>query len=155
MWWAEQAIMASVFACFALWFALGRNWSWLLAATLSQIPFWAGVVPYLVSGEDFSIGVNMCVNLMAAGLFVEWGHKLQLQGRGGVVHIWLSGLFLAAASVDVLQLVYPMGLYVLTQELIHYLALVAIGGRAYVRGLDGAHRNSRDRSDPKAGGRLV
>lgn len=155
MWGVEHTLMAIAFGGFALWFALGRNWSWLMAAIISQIPFWAGSVPYIANGVHYVVGVNMCLNLVAAGLFVEWGHKLQLQGRGGVVHIWLSGLFLAAASVDVLQLVYPMGLYVLTQELIHYLALVAIGGRAYVRGLDGAHRNNRDRTTPKAGGRLV
>ena len=155
MWGVEHTIMAIAFGGFALWFAWRRNWSWLLAAILSQIPFWAGSVPYIANGVSYVVGLNMCLNLVAAAMFVEWGHKLQLQGRGGVVHIWLSAIFVAAAAVDVLQVVYPMPFYVITQELLHYLALIAIGGRAYVRGLDGAHRYNRNRSNTQAGGRLV
>ena len=147
--------MASAFGCFALFFAWKRNWLWLGAAALSQVPFGVGSSPYLVSGVNYVVGINMCLNLVAAGLFVEWGHKLQLQGRGGVVHVWLSGLFLVVASVDVLQLLYQIPLYVITQELLHYMALITIGGRAYVRGLDGSHRNNSNRSDSKESGRLV
>ena len=147
--------MAIAFGGFALWFAWRRNWSWLGAAALSQVPFWAGLAAYMASGDKNPVGINLALNLFAAGVFIEWGHKLQLAGRGGVVHVWLSGVFLIACTIDILQVVSPIHIYVLLQEGIHYLALIIIGGRAYVRGLDGNRRHSRNTLDTKAGGGLV
>lgn len=147
--------MAIVFGGFALWFAWGRNWSWVGAAALSQVPFWGGMLAFMVSGDTDPVGINLALNLFTAGVFIEWGHKLQIDGRGGVVHVWLSGIFLIACTVDILQVVYPTSIYVLLQEGIHYLALITIGGRAYVRGLDGNRRNNRDSLSSKAGGGLV
>lgn len=155
MWWAEHAIMGAVFLCFAAYLAKGRNFLWLGAAALSQVPFWAGLLAFLYSANSNPVEINLAINLAVAGLFTEWGHKLQVQSRGGVVHIWIGVVFVAAASIDVIQLLYEFPLYVLAQEVIHYLALVVIGGRAYVRGLDGSHRSNSHRPDSAQGGRMV
>lgn len=155
MWWAEHAVMATVFGGFALWFLWNRNYSWLGAAALSQVPFWGGMLAFMATSDTNPVGVNLALNLMVAGIFIEWGHKLQIAGRGGVVHVWLCSVFLIACTLDILQVVYSFPNYVLLQEVIHYLALITIGGRAYVRGFDGNRRHSRDTFDPKAGGGLV
>lgn len=147
--------MGVVFLCFAAYLAKGRNFLWLGAAALSQVPFWAGLLAFLYNANTAPVELNLAINLAVAGLFIEWGHKLQDQSRGGIVHIWLGVVFVAAASIDVIQLLYEFPLYILAQEVIHYLALIAIGGRAYVRGLDGSHRSNSHRPDSSPGGRMV
>ena len=147
--------MAVAFGGFALFFAWGRNWSWLGAAALSQVPFWSGLVAYVAAGDKDPAGLNLALNMMAAGIFIHWGDKLQYAGRGGVVHVWLCIIFMAACTLDILQVVYPVSFYVLLQEGVHYLALITIGGRAYVRGRDGNRRNNRGAFDSKEGGGLV
>lgn len=155
MWGLEHTAMATAFAGLAAWLIIGRNWSWLWAALLSQVTFWVACTPYLMGGPKYLIGLNLCLDVVAAGVFVDWGRKLGRQHCGGVVHIWLAVLFVIAASVDVIQLLYLLPFYVITQEGIHYTALLIIGGRAYVRGLDGTRRHSRYRGDIKSGGRVV
>lgn len=147
--------MGLVAAGFAVWFISRKNWVWLLAAIATQVPYWGGWVAFLVTGDPAPVGVNMCLNLVAAAAFVEWGHRLAIQGRGGVIHIWLAVVFTGAASIDVIQSVHEMPLYVLTQEVIHYIALIIIGGRAYVRGLDGSHRNRGNGGDLSSRGGVV
>lgn len=155
MWWAEHAIMATVFGGFALWFLWKRNYSWLGAAALSQVPFWGGMLAFMATNDTDPVGVNLALNLMVAGIFIHWADRLQVARRGGVVHVWLCVIFVAAGTIDIAQVVYSFPNYVLLQEVIHYLALIAIGGRAYVRGFDGNRRHSRNTLDPKAGGGLV
>ena len=155
MWGVEHTLMASAFGCLALWVAWKRNWVWLGAAAMSQVPFWAGLAAYMAIGDKDPVGINMALNLFVAGAFIEWSHKLQLAGRGGIVHVWLCAIFLFGCTIDILQVVFPTHIYVLLQEVIHYLALITIGGRAYVRGFDGNRRHSRDTLGTKADGGLV
>lgn len=152
MWWIEHAIMGAAFAAFSTFLLCRRNYLWAGAATLSQAPFWAGLAAYLVSGDPSPVEMNLAVNLIAAGLFVEWGHRLRDKKSGGVVHIWLGLLFIFAASLDILQVVSRYPGYVLGQELVHYTAFILIGGRAYVRKLDGSHRRGRDSFRFETGG---
>jgi len=139
MWWFEHAIMGAVFAAFAAFLLHRRNYLWLGAAGLSQVPFWCGLGAYLATGDRTPVEMNLALNLIAAGMFVEWGHRLRDKKSGGVVHIWLGLLFIFAASLDILQVVSRYPGYVLSQELVHYTAFLLIGGRAYVRKLDGSH----------------
>ena len=155
MWGVEHTLMATAVGCLTLWLAWKRNWTWLGSAALSQVPFWVGLAAYMVLGDKSPVGINMCVNLLSACLFVLWAERLKARSCGGVVHVWLCLIFVAAGSVDVLQLVYEFSGYMLKQELFHYLALFTIGGRAYVRRLDGTNRNSRNRSDIEPGRGLV
>lgn len=134
--------MASAFGVFALWFLLRGNYSWLGAAILSQVPFWVGMLAFLASTDAQPVHVNAITNLMAAGAFAHWAERLQNNNRGGIVHIWLCILFLVMCSMDALQMIAPFSLYVLSQEIAHYLALFIIGGRAYVKRFDGLRRNS-------------
>lgn len=147
--------MAVSFACFALWFLWKRNYSWLGAVVISQVPFWFGLTAFMVTGEREPASLNLAANLMVAGAFIHLGEMLRASGRGGVVHVWLCLLFLVAATIDILQVVYPIPIYVLSQEIMHYLALMIIGGRAYVRVLDGNRRNSRSTFNSGKGGGLV
>ncbi len=155
MWGAEHTIMALVATCFAAWFLWGRNFLWLGAATLSQLPFWFGLAAFVFLGRQTPVEINMASNLIVAAIFIDWGHSLQRKNKGGIVQIWLCRIFVAAASFDVLQLLYPVPFYILTQELIHYCALAVIGGRAYVRRIDGRNGYYSDSRSSKKGGRLV
>lgn len=155
MWGIEHTAMAISAACFALWFTWKANWSWLGAAMLSQVPFWMAVAAYFISGEKTPTDMNMCLNLIAASLFVIWGKQLQRAGRGGVVHIWLCIIFLVGASIDVAHLLHEFDGYILAQEVTHYLALLTIGGRAHVIGLDGNRRCGGHRGDAGKSGGLV
>ncbi len=155
MWGVEHTAMAIVAGGLCLWFAARRNWSWLGAALLSQVPFWCGTSVYWISGNDAPANVNMALNLIVAGAFSSWAHRLQESGLGGIVHIWVCLVFLGACSLDVVQSIAPFSWYIVGQEAAHYLALIVIGGRAYVRGLDGVHRDLRDSRNSPQGGRLV
>ena len=147
--------MAIAASCFALWLLVRRNFSWLMAAIISQVPFWVGLAAYIATGDKSPAEINIAMNLVAASVFSEWGHSLQAQRRGGVVHMWLCAVFVAAGLFDLAQLVYPTDSYTFAQELIHYAALAVIGGRAYVVGFDGYHRSRRDSSDHSANGGMV
>lgn len=155
MWWAEHVLMGLTFCGFAAWFLWGRNFLWLGAATLSQLPFWLGLAAFVFLGQRAPVEINMASNLIIAAIFIDWGHSLQRKNKGGIVQIWLCRIFVAAASFDVLQLLYPVPFYILAQELIHYCALAVIGGRAYVRRIDGRHRHHGNSRSSKKGGRLV
>lgn len=155
MWGIEHTAMATTAGCFALWLTVKVNWSWLGAALLSQVPFWLGSAYYWHTGDKTPLNVNLALNLLVASAFVGWGTRLQSNGRGGIVHIWVCLIFLLACSIDVLQVVYPVPFYMLAQEAVHYMALIAIGGRAYVRGLDGRQRHHRNLSGSGKSGWLV
>lgn len=133
MWWTEHAIMAMVFLILCGHLAIKGDWSWLLAAALSQVPFWAGTFAFLAFGDQSPVPINAIFNVMVAGCFATIAERLQAQGRGGIVHIWLCVLFLLMCSFDVIQIIAPFDLYVITQEMLHYGALLVIGGRAYVK----------------------
>jgi hypothetical protein len=155
MWGFEHTAMAAVFAMFSAFLVYRRNYLWLGATVLSQVPFWCGFGAYMVSGDPSPVDMNLAVNLIAAGVFVEWGHKLQGRNSGGVVHIWLGKLFIFAGVLDILQVVFEYPGYILSQELVHYSAFILIGGRAYVRKFDGSHRRDRDSLRSSTGGGLV
>ena len=155
MWGLEHTVMALAAGGFCLWFAAKRNWSWLGAALLSQVPFWAASATYFVTGDNTPVNINMAFNLGVAAAFSEWAHRLQKSQRGGIVHVWVCLIFLGACSIDVIQAIAPFSWYMAAQEAAHYLALLAIGGRAYVRGIDGAHRHMRDLRRSNKGGKLV
>lgn len=155
MWGVEHTAMAIVAGCFAIFFMWTGNRSWLGAALLSQVPFWGGSAVYWITGDTTPVEINLALNLTVAATFIEWGHRLQSQNRGGVVHVWLSIIFLFAVSLDVIQLLHESYFYMQSQELLHYLALVTIGGRAYVVRIDGSRRYLRNRADSKKSGRLV
>jgi len=155
MWGLEHAAMAIAAFVSIAWFAIGRNWNWLRAAILSQVPFWLGALAYFLSGDAHPTEVNLCANLMLAAIFYEQAKRLQRICRGGIIQIWLCLIFLVASSFDVVNLLLPFGLYMWVQEIAHYSALMVIGGRAYVRVIDGNHRNRRDYNDPKRRGKLV
>ena len=154
-WGVEHTAMAGVFAVFWLWLAYKGNWSWLGAAALSQAPFWGGYAAFMLTGNPEPTEVNLFLNLAVAGIFIEWGHRLQIDGNGGIVHVWLAKIFLASCVIDLLQVVYPTPYYVLSQELMHYLALATIGGRAYVRGRDRGRGIGWRGGSNRKGGRLV
>ncbi|MDC0657038.1 hypothetical protein N6L27_03410 [Leisingera sp. SS27] len=147
--------MAVVAGCFCLWFACRRNWSWFGAALLSQAPFWGGTLAFLVTGNLTPVNVNLALNLAVAAIFIDWAQRLQKRNSGGIVHVWICLIFLGASTMDVMQVLAPASWYMTAQEAAHYLALIAIGGRAYVRGIDGAHRNLRDSRNSSQGGKLV
>lgn len=129
--------MGAVFAALSGYLAYRRNWLWLWAAALSQVPFWAGLAAFLVQGESAPVVINAIFNVMVAGCFATIAERLQAKGKGGIVHIWLCVLFLLMSSLDVIQIVAPFELYVVAQEALHYGALLVIGGRAYVKRIDG------------------
>lgn len=141
MWWIEHAIMGVVFLGLGGYLAIRRNWIWLTAAALSQIPFWAGLGAFLIEGQSAPVVINAIFNVMIAGCFAHIAERLQAQRKGGIVHIWLCVLFLLMCSLDVIQIVAPFDLYVIAQEALHYVALLVIGGRAYVKRIDGNHRD--------------
>lgn len=137
MWGVEHTIMAMAFAGLSAYLIWRRNWIWLAAAAISQVPFWAGLGAYLIEGDRSPVVANAVFNVMVAGCFATIAERLQERGRGGIVHIWLCVLFLLMCSLDVIQIVAPFSLYVIAQEALHYVALLVIGGRAYVRRIDG------------------
>ncbi len=141
MWWAEHAVMGAVFLCLGGYLSIRRNWIWLTAAALSQVPFWAGMGAFLIEGDSAPVVINAIFNVMVAGCFATIAERLQGKGKGGIVHIWLCVLFLLMCSLDVIQIIAPFDLYVIAQEALHYVALMVIGGRAYVKRIDGNHRN--------------
>lgn len=153
MWGVEHTAMAISASCFVLWFIAKANWSWLGAALLSQFPFWGGFAYSWMNADDAPVNINLSLNLMVAGAFVWWAEWLQKQDRGGIVHIWVCLVFTMACSVDVLQVMSPVSFYQIAQGAVHYMALFVIGGRAYVRGIDGNHRHNRNlRGSGKSGG---
>ena len=66
----------------------------------------------------------------------------QAKGRHGICQIYLCVLFLSMASLDALYVLTPFGVYVILQEIGHYLALILIWGRAYVERMHGGVDNS-------------
>jgi hypothetical protein len=73
------------------------------------------------------------LNICVAGAFATFAEWLQSKGRGGIVPIWLCVMFLIMASLDVVFLLTPFPSYFVTQEFLHYVALITIGARTYVR----------------------
>lgn len=147
MWWAEHAAMGLVFAGLSAYLAYKGRWIWLCAAALSQLPFWAGLVAFLVEGEAAPVVINAIFNVMVAGCFATIAERLQADGRGGIVHIWLCVLFLLMCSLDLIQIIAPFKFYIEAQEALHYGALLVIGGRAYVKRIDGSSNHRLHSSD--------
>lgn len=147
MWGPEHTVMLVIFTALGAYLASRRNWVWLTAAALSQVPFWAGLGAYLIDGDNAPAVTNSIFNVMVAGVFATIAERLQARGKGGIVHIWLCVLFLLVCSLDVIQIIEPFDLYVIAQEALHYVALVVIWGRAYVRRIDGNHRDRLHTSD--------
>lgn len=133
MWGIEHTAMIIAFAGLAAGLAFNRQWSWLFIASLSQIPFWGGYVADAIYSNPSPSTVNIILNVMVAGAFATIAEKLQALRRGGIVCIWLCILFLIMASVDVVHLIAPFDSYFSMQEFLHYLALLVIGGRVYVK----------------------
>lgn len=155
MWGVEHSIMAVVAGCFALWFTITKNWLWLGAVALSQVPFWVGFLAYSLTGDNAPININLAFNLIVASSFFRWADRLQKNGLGGIVQVRICLIFLLGAAIDVTAIIYPSDYYIGMQEGVHYLALITIGGRAYVVRHDGLWRYSRNRANPKEGGGLV
>lgn len=155
MWGVEHTAMLAAFAAFLWWLLHHENYSWSVAALLSQIPFWGGFLAYIVTGDKDPASVNIILNIFAAGLFIEMAGRLQERGKGGIVHAWLCLVFILACTLDVIHLILPVPFYTLAQEVLHYVALVVIGGRAYVQRYDGYRRHRRDTRGSNKGGTLV
>ena len=79
---------------------------------------------------------------MAAGMFASMAENRQAKGRHGISQIYLCVLFLLMASLDAMYVLTPFSVYVILQEIGHYLALILIWGRAYVERLHGGVDNS-------------
>ena len=133
MWGVEHAAMLAAFSLLAAWLAYNRRWEWLAVAAVSQVPFWGGYVADYVANDPSPAGLNIILNICAAGAFATFAEWLQSRGRGGIVPIWLCVIFLIMASLDVVFLLKQFPSYFVTQELLHYVALITIGARIYVR----------------------
>lgn len=155
MWGVEHSIMAFVAGCLALFLLGARNWLWLGAVLLSQVPFWVGLIAYSITGDKNPVNINLAFNLMVASSFMSWADRLQRKHAGGIVQVRVCLTFLLAGGIDITMMVHPVEYYTYMQEFVHYLALILIGGRAYVVRYDGLGRSVRNRPDSKAGGDLV
>ena len=148
--------MLIAFGILAAWLAYNRKWFWLAVAFMTQLPFWAGAHMLFTSGNASPANLNIILNVTLSGILISFAEKLQEQGRGAMALTWLCILFLGLTSVDVWHLVSPFNSYFLVQEAGHYLALLIIGGRAYVnRRAHGIVRNSMYPRGSGQGGGLV
>lgn len=154
-WWLEHAAMAAAFTAFAAVLAWRGHWSWLGAAALSQAPFWGGFLAFLATGEVAPAQANAIFNLIVAAAFAQFAEWLQVNGRKGIVQIWLCVLFLLMATIDGIYLVISFWWYVIVQEALHYIALLVIGGRAYVWRIDRRNNQRSNISDTETGGDLA
>jgi hydrogenase/urease accessory protein HupE len=156
MWGVEHTSMLIAFGILAAWLAYNRKWFWLSVAFMTQLPFWAGAHMLFTSGDASPSNLNIILNVTLSGILISFAEKLQEQGRGAMALTWLCILFLGLTSVDVWHLVAPFESYFLVQEAGHYLALLIIGGRAYVnRRAHGIVRNSMYPRGSGQGGGLV
>ncbi len=155
MWGFEHTAMMTVAAAFSWWLFHSRNYSWAMAVFLSQIPFWGGLAAYMLTGTSDPASVNAILNIFAAGIFIELATRLQQSGKGGIVHVWLCLVFTLACTLDVMHLIVPLPFYFIAQEALHYVALLVIGGRAYVQRYDGYRRYRRNIRGSDEGGSLV
>jgi hypothetical protein len=133
MWGVEHVAMLAAFSLLVAWLAYNRRWEWLAVAVISQAPFWGGYMADAVASDPSPASINIILNICAAGAFATFAEWLQSKGRGGIVPIWLCVIFLIMASLDVVFLLKQFPSYFVTQELLHYVALITIGARTYVR----------------------
>jgi hypothetical protein len=132
MWGVEHVAMLAAFSLLVAWLAYNRRWEWLAVAVISQAPFWGGYMADAVASDPSPASINIILNICAAGAFATFAEWLQSKGRGGIVPIWLCVIFLIMASLDVVFLLKQFPSYFVTQELLHYVALLTIGGRTFV-----------------------
>ena len=156
MWGVEHMSMLVAFGFLAAWLAYNRKWFWVAIALITQLPFWVGAHMSIAIGDASPSNLNIILNVTLSGILISFAEKLQEQGRGAMALTWLCILFLGLTSVDVWHLVSPFNSYFLVQEAGHYLALLIIGGRAYVnRRAHGIVRNSMYPRGSGQGGGLV
>ena len=134
MWGLEHISMLVSFVLLSVWLACNRRWLCLIVALLTQLPFWAGSYISIDVGNASPANLNIILNVTLAGIVVSLAEKLQKQGQESTSLIWICVLFLILTSTDVWQLIAPFNVYFIVQEVVHYLALIVVGGRAYVNG---------------------
>ena len=155
MWWAEHAIMASAATLLCGLLLVKQRIGDVADVALSQFPFWAAMLAFIALGQSAPAEINAASNLIAAGLFASMAENRQAKGRHGICQIYLCVLFLSMASLDALYVLTPFSVYVILQEIGHYLALILIWGRVYVERLHGGANNSLRQADNDTSGDLA
>lgn len=152
MWWAEHAIMARAAALLCVLLLVKQRVGDVADLAVSQFPFWTAMFAFIAFGQSAPVEINAASNLIAAGTFASMAENRQAQRRHGIAQIYLCVLFLSMASLDGLYVLTPFSVYVILQEIGHYLALILIWGRAYVERMHGGDNNSLRQADNDTSG---
>ena len=132
MWGFEHTLMSAVSGGLVAALLVRRHLRWALLVTLTQVPFWAGFLAYVESGNPSPASMNAITNIIMAGVFVHIGSVMQERGRSNATPIAICVVFLVLSTVDAIQIMTPIGVYVIVQEVGHYAALALIWKRTHV-----------------------
>ena len=113
-----------------MFLAFKKQWLPLAAVAISQAPFWIGSILSFQSGIT-PVGTNMVTDLSVSALFIFLAYRYEFMWL-----IWLSIVYVCAGILDVYSLVFGLSFYLEAHEVLHYAALIIIGGRKYVARID-------------------